>query len=482
MQGSPDLKPPAPVPPAHVPPSLGLSGEDAIALGRLSTELATAWRGFRTPRPDQPPIDDALRQLLDEALPAHGMPLATAVDDAMHVLDSSIAQARPRYFGFVGGSGLETGVLADALVSSFDINLAAWSAAASEIERQTVAWLASFVGFPAVDGHFTSGGTVSNLTALAAARQRLLPDVRTAGLAGRRVGVYCSVETHASVVRAVELLGIGSDAVRAIALRPDRGVDPAAVAEAIGADRAAGVLPLAVVATAGTTLTGAVDPLDALADVCAEHEVWLHVDGAYGGPAAAAASAAPLFRGLDRADSLSVDAHKWLFLPKACGAVLVRDPEVLRATFAHDKSYMLEEEEHPNAVDRTLEYSRPFRALKLWLALRVHGADAFRGAIERNLGQARLLHGLVDAHPRLRALCGPPPLSVVPFQHVPADPEADIDDHNARIVRRLQEDGRVWVASAVVDGRTAIRPCFVNFRTTEEDVRAIVDEVCRVAG
>jgi aromatic-L-amino-acid decarboxylase len=268
--------------------------------------------------------------------------------------------------------------------------------------------------------------------------------------------------------------------VRALPQRADRGVDPAAVEAAIVRDRADGVVPMAVVATAGTTLTGAIDPLDALADVCARHGVWLHVDGAYGAPAAAVPELAERFRGMDRADSLTVDPHKWLYLPKACGAVLVRDPAVLAATFGHDKSYMPDDDELPNAVDHTLEYSRPFRALKLWLAFRVHGAARFRAAIARNLAHARLLYDLVEAHPRLRPLTGPPTLSVLPFQHVPEDPAVDVDAHNARIARRLQRDGHVWVASAVVDGSVAIRPCFVNFRTTDDDVRALVDEVCAV--
>jgi aromatic-L-amino-acid/L-tryptophan decarboxylase len=457
---------------------LGLAGADAIALGRLSQELATAWDGFRRPRHEEPAADETLRALLTEPLPEDGTPLPRAIDDTMSVLDRSLAQSRPRYFGFVGGSGLESAVLADALAGSFDINMASWSAAATDVETQAIGWLARFLGYPAADGHFTSGGTVSNVTALAAARQRVLPQARTEGLGGHRLALYCSAEAHASIVRAAELLGIGSHAVRALPQRADRGVDPSAVAAAIAADRAAGILPLAVIATAGTTLTGAIDPLDALADVCAEHGVWLHVDGAYGAPAAAVASMRDRFAGMDRADSLTVDPHKWLYLPKACGAVLVRDPDILEATFGHDKSYMPDEDELPNAVDRTLEYSRPFRALKLWVAFRVHGAERFRAAIERNLAHARLLHDLVEAHPRLRSLTGPPTLSVVAFQHVPEDPGADLNAHNTRLARRLQRDGHVWVASAVVDGAVAIRPCFVNFRTTDADVQALVDEVC----
>ena len=220
-----------------------------------------------------------------------------------------------------------------------------------------------------------------------------------------------------------------------------RRMRPEEVAAAIDADRAAGVTPIACVASAGTTLTGAVDPIGALAAVCGPRGVWLHVDGAYGLPAAAAPSTRDLFAGLELADSVSVDAHKWLYLPKACGVVLVRDESALLEAFAHDESYMLHDENERHAVDTTLEYSRPFRALKLWLAFRTHGAGAFRDAIERNLAQARLLRSIVDEHDDLEVV-GTPGLSIVPFRHIPGDGR-DIDAHNLELARRLQADGRV---------------------------------------
>jgi aromatic-L-amino-acid decarboxylase len=249
------------------------------------------------------------------------------------------------------------------------------------------------------------------------------------------------------------------------------------VAAALDADRDAGVIPVAVVATAGTTLTGAVDPLGDLADVCAERGVWLHVDGAYGLPAAAVPETAPLFDGLDRADSATVDAHKWLYLPKACGVVLVRRRADLVAALGHEEDYFPHERNEPHAVDVTLEYSRPFRALKLWLAFRAHGAAAFRAAIARNLRQARLLYEEVGARPELEPLCGPPPLTIVPFRHLAG---GDANAHNEALVRALQDDGRVWVAPARVDGRTCLRPCIVNFRTGDDDVRALVDLACEL--
>ncbi len=443
------------------------------ALERTAEIVAEAWRSFDRARPDQPPIDARIRELLSERLPSHGAPVLGVLEDAGHVLDASLAQPRPRYFAFVGSSGLEIGVLGDLLASCYDVNLAAWAAAASELEEHAVRWVGEFVGYPAVAGAFTSGGTVSNVTALAAAREHALPGSRDTGLVGRRMAVYCSEEAHYSVDRACELLGIGAANVRSLPLDESRGMRPDALAAAIDADLAQGIVPIAVVATGGTTLTGAVDPIPVLADICDERGVWLHVDGAYGLAAAAVPEVAHLFAGLERASSVSVDAHKWMYLPKACGVVLVRRRADLEAAFLHEEAYFPHERNQPHAVDITLEYSRPFRALKLWLAFRAHGAEAFREAIANNLRQARLLYDEVLARPELEPLCGPPQLSIVPFRHVAA--EGDLDAHNAALVEAIQQDGRIWVAPATVDGRVCLRPCLVNFRTTDDDVRALVD-------
>ncbi len=457
-------------------PSLRLDATREEALARAAAIVAGAWQSFDRARPGQPRVDEGLRELLRAALPETGSSVLAALDDAAQLLDVSIAQPRPRFFAFVGSSGLEIGVLGDLLASCFDVNLAVWAGAASEVEDQAVRWVSEFVGYPAAAGAFTSGGTISNVTALAAARERALPGSRRDGMAGARAALYCSREAHYSVVRAAELLGIGSDRVRALEIDGSRRLRASAVADAIDADRAAGVTPVAVVATAGTTLTGAVDPIDALADVCAARDVWLHVDGAYGVAAASTPSAGHLFAGLERADSVTLDAHKWLYLPKACGVVLVRRHEDLHGALAHEEDYIPHERPEHHMVDITLEYSRPFRALKLWLAFRAHGAEAIRAAIERNLGQARLLYDEVARRDELEHLCDVPQLSIVPFRHVPAGmPATELDEHNASLVEALQRQGDVWVAPASVDGAVCLRPCVVNYRTTDDDVRAFVD-------
>jgi aromatic-L-amino-acid decarboxylase len=459
-------------------PSLRLDASREEALDRAAAIVADAWRSFDRPRPGQPAVDERLRELLRSALPAVGSNALGALEDAARILDTSLAQPRPRFFAFVGSSGLEIGVLGDLLASCFDVNLALWAGAASEVEEQAVRWVSEFIGFPAAAGAFTSGGTVSNATALAAARERALPGTRRRGMTGQAGALYCPCEAHYSVVRAAELLGIGSEFVRELSQDAARRVVPEEVAAAIDRDLADGVAPIAVVATAGTTLTGAVDSIDALADVCAARGTWLHVDGAYGVAAASTPSAGHLFAGLERADSVTLDAHKWLFLPKACGVVLVRRREDLHGALAHDEDYVPHDRPDHHMVDITLEYSRPFRALKLWLAFRAHGADAIRAAIERNLRQARLLHDELSRCDDVQLLCGEPPLSVVPFRHVPAG-VADLDAHNLRVVAALQETGDVWVAPARVDGTVCLRPCVVNYRTTDDDVRALVELACK---
>jgi aromatic-L-amino-acid decarboxylase len=285
--------------------------------------------------------------------------------------------------------------------------------------------------------------------------------------------VYCSDEAHHSVVRGVETCGLGSAAIRRIPIDGLRRMRADALAQALERDLAAGVIPVAVVATAGTTLTGAVDPLDAIADVCERHGVWLHIDGAYGLPAAAAPTAAPLFRGLERADSATLDAHKWLGLQKSCSVVLLREAGPLQSAFGHEERYMLHEGDVANPVDRTLEYSRPLRSLRLWMAFRVHGAAQYRAWIEGTLTNARHLTELVAAAPEFELL-HEPQLSTVCFRHVPPGVE-DVDAHNIALAREMMRDGRIFLAPAAVDGRACLRACFVNFRTTAAEVALVLD-------
>jgi aromatic-L-amino-acid decarboxylase len=452
---------------------LSLGSERITALDTAFEILRDAWEGFDTARPGQPQPSDRTIALLLEELPTTGIGVIAALREAESLLDQSLAQSRPRFFGYVGSSGLEVGVLAEALSASHDVNLASVAAAATLVEQQTIRWVGEFIGFGPTSGVVTSGGMLSNLTALAAARERALPGSRRTGLDGRGT-LYVSAEAHSSVDRSAELLGLGSDSIRAIALDGHRRMDVTALDASLRRDKADGRVPIAVVATAGTTLTGAVDPLRQIAGVCSEHGVWFHVDGAYGLPAAATRTAAHLFDGISLADSATIDAHKWLFVPKSCGILLMRDTVALRETFGHTTSYMVDAEENP--VDRTLEYSRPFRSLKLWTAFRAHGADAFRDALEENLRLAQLLADLVRETPQLELIVEPQ-LSTVPFRRIPT--HGSVDEHNSAIAKRMQQEGDAYITSAVVDGMTVLRPCITNFRTSADDVRALVEIVQR---
>ncbi len=447
-------------------------------LTRAAEVIAEAWQSFDAARASEPDISAALRDLAQTGLHDSPMPALQALDQAKGYLDTSLSQARPRYFAFIGSSGLEVGVLADALASTFDVNLATTARSADLIEAQALRFAAELIDYPFGAGAFTSGGMVSNLTALMAAREFALPNSRNTGLNGRAAALYCSSEAHYSVRRAAEVLGIGANFVRSIEIDQHHRMDTKALTHAIEADLKANITPIAIVATAGTTLTGAVDSILSLSSIAKQFGIWLHIDGAYGLPGAAASSTKHLFAGLEHANSLSMDAHKWLYLPKACSLVLVKDKHALSRAFSHNESYMLHDQDQPlNPVDSTLEYSRPFRALKLWMALRVHGATQYREAIERNIGQAKLCAELVKAEPELELLLEPQ-LSTVPFRHVPKHLEQNetaLNAHNLELVKKMQLDGRVYISSAVVDGKACLRPCFVNFRTSEDDVRVLID-------
>jgi aromatic-L-amino-acid decarboxylase len=452
-------------------PALPLPDREQV-LAHACELIGEAWHSFDHPRPEQPMPAARHLELLSRPLPEAPSDPIHALDAAADVLDVSLAQSRPRFLAYIGSSGLEIGVLGDALMASHDVNVAVSAGAADLLEDQTIRWVGQFVRYSdGAKGLLAAGGTISNLTALTAARERAVTGVRQHGMSRCKEALYCSAEAHYSVRRAAEVLGIGGTHVRAIPIDERRRMDAAACAEAIDSDRRRGVVPVAVVATAGTTLTGAVDDLDALADVCAERDVWLHVDGAYGLPAAATARAGELFAGLHRADSATVDAHKWLYVPKACSVLLVHDQPALERAFSHHEGY-LPHGAALHAVDRTLEYSRPLRGLKLWLAFTVHGAEAIRTAIERNLEEAALLFELLDADPRFEVVAEPT-LSAVCFRPHVSDVVALAD--------AIAADGRLLLAPAEVDGEAWLRACFVNHRTIEDDVRAVPELVAEIA-
>jgi aromatic-L-amino-acid decarboxylase len=413
--------------------------------------------------------------------PAPEQGLREAAFDALDtVIDLSRAPS-PRFFGYVLGSGEPVAALADLLASVLNQNVTAWRSApaAVTIERQVVRWIADALGCASMAGSLCGGGSSANLMALAMARESRLP----ANESGARPGIiYVSSEAHMSIAKAVALLGIGRRNLRTIEVDDQFRLNVTALKTAIAQDRNSGLTPIAVVASAGTVSTGAIDPLDEIAVVCREFGLWMHVDGAYGVPAALVA--ADKFRGLDAADSLSLDCHKWLYQPVDCGMLLFKDPASARRAFSHTGAYAQVLSDEPDEqfafFDESLELSRRFRALKLWLSLRYHGLNAFRAAISADLAHARQLADAIRASSNLELLA-PVELSAVCFRFRDGRADSALDDCNAQVLRRVIGNGRVYLSNASIRGRFALRACFVNHRTEPADVAQIVPEVLQAA-
>lgn len=448
----------------------------------LASQVSKIWSSFDAARDAEPALNADSKQLLAMGLPESGFGERASMDKSLSLLDQSLAQSRPRFFAWIGSSGLEIGAIADFLASSYDINLAVDSGAANLIEKQAASWLGEFIGYKDARGLFTSGGTISNITALAAARTKAQPSSRKSGITSP-LAIYCSKEAHYSNVRAVELLGLGADAIRAIDIDEKRKLSVPALEAAIAKDIAAGITPMAVIASAGTTLTGAVDPLREIARICKEHNIWMHVDGAYGAPAAGTDFVGNLFDGIDLADSVTIDAHKWLYVPKACSILLVKNLHSLYLTFHHDEAYMPHDGEDYNPVDLTLEYSRPLRALKMWMGFYSHGAKEFREAITGNLELAQLTYARAKADANFRVLPNSPQLSIVPIQYLPdgMSDSKEISAHNKQLCLEIVKDGRIYISPAVIDGEVWLRPCYTNFRTTPADIDVMFEVIAEIS-
>ena len=379
-----------------------------------------------------------------------------------------------RFFGYVVGSGEPVGALGDLLASALNQNVTSWRSApvAVSVERAVVGWLAEAVGCAGFQGSLCGGGSSANMMALAMAREAKAPANETG--AKPNCVVYASEQVHMSIPKAVAFLGIGGKNLRLIPADDNFQMRTDVLEAAIAADRKAGLTPIAIVATAGTVNTGSIDPLREIAGIAQREKLWLHVDGAFGGLAAMAVP--EKFQGLSSADSLSLDAHKWLYQPLDCGCLLYRDRQVARETFSHSGDYVKVFNEGPTEsfvfFEETMELSRRFRALKLWMSLQYHGRRAFRAAIARDLNHAQQLAQAVQSHPDLELLA-PVPLSAVCFRHRDKDNEA--------ILKRIIARGRVYLSNATVNGQFALRACFVNHRTKDDDVRAIVSETIAAA-
>jgi glutamate/tyrosine decarboxylase-like PLP-dependent enzyme len=384
--------------------------------------------------------------------------------------------------------------LGDFLASAVNPNVGAWtlSPAATEIESQTVRWIASLIGYPLeCGGLLVSGGNMANFVCLLAARAAKADwNVREQGVAaesGRRLRLYCSTETHTWIQKAADLSGLGTSSIRWIPTDKKLRMNVDALRRQIEADRAAGDVPCFVAGTAGSVSTGAVDPLPEINALCREYGVWFHVDGAYGGFAAAVDLAPADLRGLSLADSVAVDPHKWLYAPLEAGCALVRTSEMLRTAFAYHPPYYHFEERATNYVDYGPQNSRGFRALKVWLALKHVGAAAYRRMIAEDIRLSQAMARAISRLPELELLSQD--LSITTFRYVPCDLRTSVADAqteqyldilNRRILEQLQRGGETFVSNAIVDQRFVLRACIVNFHTSQTDVEAVPNIVARL--
>jgi aromatic-L-amino-acid decarboxylase len=454
------------------------------ALGhRMLDDMFDHLEGIRT-RPVWQAMPDSARAALRQPLPlAPG-----TLDDAYRCLQESVipytvGNPHPGFMGWVHGAGTPVGMLAEMMAGALNANVGGRNQAPVEVEQQVSGWMAQLFGFPAAArGIFVTGTSIANFMGVVVARTALLGrGVRAAGLAGQgALRAYTSVEAHGCIAKAMDMAGFGSDALRQVAADAQGRMDIADLRARIAADRRAGLQPFLLVATAGTVNTGAIDPLEALADVARAEGLWLHVDGAYAALGMLAPDIAPLLQGIARADSLAFDFHKWGQVPYDAGYFMARDGTHMLDAFAAPAAYLQRAGRGLAAGDAWPcdvgpDLSRGFRALKTWLTFQVHGGDAIGRAISASCALARRLAARVEAEPEL-VLAAPVALNIVCFRYVCSDAERV----NREIVLRLYDEGRVAPSATVRDGHYTIRAAIVNHRTGPEEIDMLVASVLRL--
>jgi glutamate/tyrosine decarboxylase-like PLP-dependent enzyme len=469
---------------------LDLTPDRFRALARDAVELVARYYESLETRPVMPRTGSAaIRALLDRDLPRQAADPTDLLDAVRDVaFDHSRHNGHPRFFGYIASPGHPVAAVADLIASALNSNVTSWRSApaGTEIERLVVDWLRQIVGYPAGStGLLVSGGSMANLCGLAGARA-VVGGIGPDGMAatGQRMRIYATAEAHFSIRKAARLLGIGEANVRTVRTDSRLRLDVAHLEEAIDEDLRAGHRPLCVVATAGTVGAGMVDPLDAIADVAAARGLWFHVDASYGGFARLVPDVQPLFAGLERADSVALDPHKWLFAATGTGCVLYRDPAAARAAFSESADYInvigRDEDEAFAFWDYGPELSRRFRGLGLWMLIRVAGTENLARQIGENIACAKYFESLVRASADFEMLAAVE-LSVFCFRYRPPGADSGLDGLNEKILLQLQRDGHSYVSNARIGGRFALRGCAVNYRTTRRDMEILLEDVRRAA-
>lgn len=439
-------------------------------------------------RPAWQSVPAAVRTRLKQPLPLEPQRADAVYQEFLRdVLPYTNGNRHPRFWGWVQGNGTPLGMLADMLASGMNPHLAGFDQSPSLIEHQVLSWFTQLMGMPSgTSGILVGGGTMANITGLVVARHSKAGfDVRELGLQGKghpMLTMYGSTETHGWAQKAAELMGLGNRAFRRVAVDDDFKIDLSALRRSVDEDRVAGHRPFCVIGNAGTVNTGAIDDLAALAQFCLEEGLWFHVDGAFGALARISPSLASLVGGLEEADSLAFDLHKWMYLPFEIACVLVRDAKAHADAFTLTPSYLAETSRGVIAgglpfAERGIELTRSFRALKVWMSLKAHGVNAFSRLIEQNISQARYFADLVDSHPDLELLA-PVALNIVCFRFAPADSSTDeLNAINAEILLRIQESGLAVPSGTVIGNTFALRIAITNHRSQRIDFELLVRAV-----
>jgi glutamate/tyrosine decarboxylase-like PLP-dependent enzyme len=435
-----------------------------------------------------------VQALFDEPLPHEPQGIQNVLESVERdVFGTATLNISSRYLAYVMSGANHVGILGELLAAALNQNCGKWhiAASAAEVERQVLRWIAEFIGYPSeTGGVLVSGGSMANLTCLAAARKAKAPfDVAKDGVrAGPPLMIYVSTEGHSCLDKSLEFLGLGRNQLRKIPVRDDFTMDREKLEEQIRKDKAAGYYPICVIGNGGTVNSGAVDPLDDLAELCAKHDLWFHVDAAYGGPAAATQRAGSLFKGIERADSVALDPHKWLYVPFEAGCALVRNAQDLRDTFSIIPDYLradLGKSERFDFMEYSFQLSRSFKALKVWMTFKAYGAEKLRAAIEENIKTMRYMGTLIERSDDFELLA-PVPLSAVCFRYRTRDRQYHHDEEylsalNKKLLDAVEQDGRIFITGTMIRGKTALRACCVNHRTQPRDVEYAL-EVLRELG
>lgn len=462
-----------------------LTPEEFRRLGHLAVDLIAERMAAQSDLPVRLPVPVELR---DRLMSAPGEtpsdPEAVIRRVAEEVMTYPMGNASPRFFAWVNSPPAPMGVLGDLLASSINPSVAGGDHAATYVEHGVLNWIKSVFGYPQEAGAIlTSGGSVANLIPLAVMRYvKAADNMRLRGFNGEDfpMVIYTSTQGHSCIQKAVELLGFGSTYLRKIPVDRDQRINLQALYDAIQDDREAGMRPVCVVASAGTVNSGAIDPLDELADLCATYEMWLHVDGAYGGFGILAPEARPHYAGIERADSIAVDPHKWLYMPVECGCSLVRDAAAMRDAFSLVPPYIRDDRAMPWFSEFGIQQTRGFKALKLWMTLQQIGTEGYSKSIQRDIDMAHLLQAKIRASDDFE-LVASGPLSVTCFRYHPycEMEDGEIDSVNRALLPRVQANGDVFITGTELDGRVALRACIVNFRTQEADLDLLLTALRR---